>query len=1146
MKKLNIFSIFSFNFREDHSKKYLLYFFVTVAILAYGFLFTRAYAETIINTDIIENTTWTTTGSPYIVTNDIYIPSGVKLTIDPGVVVKFDYGYSLSLFGEVEALGTVADKIYFTSYYDDTVGGDTDGSYEDCYYNDYDEEGNGIGEEVCDTYDEDPEEDDWGRIEALSSTSKLTLNNVVNRYSSEGLLIYNGASVSSVNYNSDQPIEIDESIGNSFSGLKIPSIEIHSNSAAEVTNAELASVDLFSHSTLVLKDSKINGVGPYFVSIYMNSSAIFDNVEIVGDIESRSYMAVFSYSSLDIKNSSLHDYDGILVFSSGSLVATNLNLECENDCLSVYGESKAILTKAKIKGAQDVGIIAYTNTGQNGVTITQSEITGNNYGFIVWDSPISIHKNSIHNNLTAGAITYDTDSIPPNKYDFSSNFWGDKTGPIHSTNPLGLGDVVGDNITFTPFLKFDPTKDSISNIMFIPGFQASRLYKMEGDYSLGTEYENKIWEPGILGGPSDMYMDENGESIDKGIYTRDVMSRAKLFGIGVLSFYKSFFEKLDTMVTDGEMANWKPIAYDWRFSPLDIVKRGVEDSNGNISYTKELTALQVPYMIDQLQKLVDTSNNDKVTIVTHSNGGLVAKALIAKLIEMKSNGENDLIDHIDNLIAVAPPLVGTPKATAGILHGYEQGMFFNLFLGRKDARDFGEMLPGAYGLLPSEKYLSGVNTDLILLDSSLDKLNNWRSKYGEAIDTYEELKNFLLDNFRINPSHNDLLNPSILNENIFNKIELLHNTIDNLAIPSNIKVHQVAGWGLPTLNDIRYKSKNECKLFIFPFCLKKKTVLSVDAGFTSGGDSTVVGGSALFGEGREYYLDLEEYNKNNPNKDHANIFEVPYVYDLIHNILKADVGLPSYITSIAPSPVDYTIIKMRSPVAIDIYDENGLHTGIMEGINGEEDILEEGIPNSLYMEIGENKYIVVPKDGDYTLKLDGLSDGIFTLEQEQLVNNLPGDSVVWRDIPTTALFNGEVDINGGMLATSISMDENGDGVFESNLNPIDKSLEQEKDDIIRGSSGSYISNNKILFENQNDIQLETTIKEQNEGQGQIVYKMIGLVGTKGEVVKVGNEMQVASVASVYSQNPLRLKWQLVIIGSLFLLLGGLKFIFKLI
>ena len=75
---------------------------------------------------ITTDTTWTLAGSPYVVTDDVTVDEGVTLTIEPGVVVKFnDAGDDLIVNGSLVAQGTEEEPIVFTSLKDDAHGGDT-------------------------------------------------------------------------------------------------------------------------------------------------------------------------------------------------------------------------------------------------------------------------------------------------------------------------------------------------------------------------------------------------------------------------------------------------------------------------------------------------------------------------------------------------------------------------------------------------------------------------------------------------------------------------------------------------------------------------------------------------------------------------------------------------------------------------------------------------------------------------------------------------------------------------------------------------------------------------------------------------------------------------------------------------------------
>jgi len=53
--------------------------------------------------------------------SSIAVNAGITLTIQPGVVVKFDSGRALTVNGSLRPLGTVAQNVYFTSIKDDNV-----------------------------------------------------------------------------------------------------------------------------------------------------------------------------------------------------------------------------------------------------------------------------------------------------------------------------------------------------------------------------------------------------------------------------------------------------------------------------------------------------------------------------------------------------------------------------------------------------------------------------------------------------------------------------------------------------------------------------------------------------------------------------------------------------------------------------------------------------------------------------------------------------------------------------------------------------------------------------------------------------------------------------------------------------------------
>ena len=88
-------------------------------------------ADTTVSGVISTDTTWSPDpdGGAYIIDSSFSVSSGVTLTIEPGTIIKAratGMG-GPSIYGSLLAQGTSELPIYFTSYWDDSIGGDTDG-----------------------------------------------------------------------------------------------------------------------------------------------------------------------------------------------------------------------------------------------------------------------------------------------------------------------------------------------------------------------------------------------------------------------------------------------------------------------------------------------------------------------------------------------------------------------------------------------------------------------------------------------------------------------------------------------------------------------------------------------------------------------------------------------------------------------------------------------------------------------------------------------------------------------------------------------------------------------------------------------------------------------------------------------------------
>lgn len=557
------------------------------------------------------------------------------------------------------------------------------------------------------------------------------------------------------------------------------------------------------------------------------------------------------------------------------------------------------------------------------------------------------------------------------------------------------------------------TVDCYSNVLFLPGLEASRLYKQ------GTLGEDRLWEPNINSDVIDLYLDQNGNSVND-VYTRDVIDK----GLGFSPVYDSFLKKMHQLSNSNNFS-FEYFAYDWRQDVEDIVNNGTKYENENKS------------LITTLENLVNSSPTGKVTIIAHSNGGLLVKGLLVKLQELKNNNDNNLIDNIDSIILVASPQIGTPVSIAAILHGYGQTLDpLGFLLNTQTARQFAVNMPSGYGLLPSDKYYQTITNPVITFDTSSSLSQIYRNYYGDSIDSFDEQNNFLLGKEgRLNPSISDVISPTIGNEYLLNKSKELHNKIDNLIIPPGIKLIQLSGWGKDTLIGFKYVEKYIC---YYPdiglnICIPKK-ILDVRPVTDMDGDKTVVSKSALYDyRGDKYWLDL-----SNSKLEHKNIFEDSSVLQFIENILtnkSIDVERIYQQKPIYSKIVDK--ISVHSPVTLGVYDSQGNFTGKLCSDDSDFCQIVEDIPNSTYMEFGEGKYININEDNINKIVLQGTDIGTFTYESERVLPDGTSTTSSFVDIPVTTQTQAEILLNPNTQILELNIDVTGDGTTDFTLTPSD-------------------------------------------------------------------------------------------------------------
>ncbi len=560
-----------------------------------------------------------------------------------------------------------------------------------------------------------------------------------------------------------------------------------------------------------------------------------------------------------------------------------------------------------------------------------------------------------------------------------------------------------------PWLLPTPQPSCCSNVVFIPGLEASRLYKdSKGMFGASTA---RLWEPHRNDNVRALFLDSDGKSVDQSIYTKDILDTASVFGISAGKIYQSFIDTMNTLVSNKTINAWKSLPYDWRLDPSDIVSMGV-------AY-----ATTTSRMISDVEQMASSSQTGKVTLIAHSNGGLLAKVL-TKALEQR--GESNLLDKI---IFVAVPALGTPSAAAALLHGYDQSFAAGLILKSSVARELGENMPGAYNLLPSLDYFNKVTEPLITFEKAA----------RPNISSYENFTQFLLGgDGRQKPLTADVSAPNVLNTKLVNLAEQLHTVIDAWMPPVGTVLTQIAGWGINTVKSIQYSVKKGEKCNTSGNLCEQTPVLNAQPLFSSEGDKTVVYPSALgAGSPNDYFLNLQDYNTSNSTKnEHKDILETKAALDTVSDtITNTSVNVP-FITRTKPDVKtlgDMIEVSMHSPALMDLYDTKGRHTGLIPNPDPDSDLeaYEENIPNSYYSEFAGDVYAGFPAEVGSIVKIHGTGSGTFTFD----VSRRSADTIVatstFEDIPVTPMLKADFVVSSPSLGVpTLAIDVDGNGIVD--------------------------------------------------------------------------------------------------------------------
>jgi pimeloyl-ACP methyl ester carboxylesterase len=524
--------------------------------------------------------------------------------------------------------------------------------------------------------------------------------------------------------------------------------------------------------------------------------------------------------------------------------------------------------------------------------------------------------------------------------------------------------------TFTA-AKITPKKNPI---ILIPGILSSHL-------SRNDDEKSELWpniKKALFGLPGDKYLDELAlNQIGQPNLSYPVVLPTDIFRkINDHDFFDGLIQKLKTEgYEEGEDLFVFP--YDWR---LDI--RQTVDG----LYSPVLTSLK-----DKIGQILTQTGSEKVDIIAHSMGGLLAKYYIGHYGQ----------DKVDKFIDIATPHLGAPSAFKTLMWGDDMGIKFGfLGLNTDEVKKIVQNMPSAYQLLPSENYFSSSSPEY-----KYYVYNEKRLSYDETLD---------------------LLKSSGRNDYVLDRASNIHNDLDLMnPVDFGVKAYNIVGCGVPTIAKF--------------FNLGQE---NYDVSYTSG-DGTVPEKSS------RNFPAIEEYQVTNTN--HSSLPSREGVSSLVSKILAnnvedytwTDFEYVSTSTPVCNLP-DGEIMSFHGPVRLDhyeygaemMYDYIDNNTFIFLPLVSEEKIklvaTKSGRANAHIKKFRDSQVISTAYFSDITLKDASSTIEINLDAEEPRINDLlpsvtvAGDSLRDLDPPVTS-----VSIASGATSTTVQFVTQNDDVLKT-------------------------------------------------------------------------------------------------------------------
>jgi pimeloyl-ACP methyl ester carboxylesterase len=608
----------------------------------------------------------------------------------------------------------------------------------------------------------------------------------------------------------------------------------------------------------------------------------------------------------------------------------------------------------------------------------------NDYYCVAGENPYLKLYTDENGNYSSGNFTQFV-NMPESDYDFVINVSADghteQNADYLYNTAVDCDEDDGCDYKVVVNFGLTPVASARTPIVIVPGIMGSYLF----DLATEEVWPNiplmiaDYWDIGL----NHLILPEDGVPQGSEIMIPDRIFRS-IYG-------QDYFEGLINELTNSGYEEGKDLfvfPYDWRLDINQIVDG--ENINPLIVSLKS-----------KIEAIINQTGAEKVDIIAHSMGGLVAKRYIQKYGS----------DNVDKFIDIATPHLGAPKAFKILFYGDNLDI---PILNTNRVRIISQNMPAVYQLLPSREYFNSTDQNY---DSYIYDYNDLDQNGIKGELNYDESIEFMK-----NAGGNDYL---------LAKNDELHNEADNFN-PNvyGIKAFNIVGCNQPTIG----------KVYILN---KEKNGHEYGLKYISG-DSTVPQRSAegLNNAVRTYYATGAEHSAI---PSHTGVKEL---VSAIENNQENNFDYSQY-SNVSQNDSACVLngweVSYHSPIELHIYDENNNHLG-----PNQDGGIEMGIAGASYDIIDGNKFAFLPKGHTYRIVGQATDSGTFNARVQDIQN---GETIETQYFNQVALnltsTNIEYNLNDQTENVVMNVDEDGDRVFEQTIEPSSILDQTESQDAIK-------------------------------------------------------------------------------------------------